>query len=543
MLKVLIVDDEMLVRMNLASLINWEENGFVICGEASNGKNALEKIEQLHPHIVIMDIAMPVMNGVELSYHISQKHKNIKMIVLSSYADFDYVRETLKNGAMDYILKHLMDAPTLLSVLNKAKSRIEEEMRRETERVMAEKQLEAAAEAINENYIRQLLLGIKSDTEDSYNPLQTQLCFKDFIVVAMQVFNYLIMVRNYSGKDEDLLIQSIINVCKQVIRETGQGIIVYLRQGRFALIFSCEGHKSEAYIYRQIQNCMERISAALKTYLDIEVVWGSSGPGGNCMDLPEYFRRACDIMNERMNLKIYNEKNRFDDREVTSLNINQEKKLLTAIDMKDIDQIQEILDDIFNELHILKASYDSIQIITTELLTIALKAGKDFGIESQSIYDRERHKIEYFRQEKRIESIHKWIKDVYSRLIELAKAKYAPDIYSQYVRDAMLYMRNHYKEDISLQDVSEAVGISPSYLSRLFREETGQSFVFYLNNIRIEMAKKLIDEGEKNIKTLYKKVGFNSYNYFFSVFKEVTGYTPLTYMKKGKGEPRFLKNS
>ena len=211
--------------------------------------------------------------------------------------------------------------------------------------------------------------------------------------------------------------------------------------------------------------------------------------------------------------------------------------------MKDIDQIQEILDDIFNELHILKASYDSIQIITTELLTIALKAGKDFGIESQSIYDRERHKIEYFRQEKRIESIHKWIKDVYSRLIELAKAKYAPDIYSQYVRDAMLYMRNHYKEDISLQDVSEAVGISPSYLSRLFREETGQSFVFYLNNIRIEMAKKLIDEGEKNIKTLYKKVGFNSYNYFFSVFKEVTGYTPLTYMKKGKGEPRFLKNS
>ena len=96
MLKVLIIEDEMLVRMNLTTLINWEKNGFVICGEATNGKDAIEKIEIQRPHIVIMDVVMPIMDGVELSYYISRKYKDVKMIVLSNYGEFDYVRETLK---------------------------------------------------------------------------------------------------------------------------------------------------------------------------------------------------------------------------------------------------------------------------------------------------------------------------------------------------------------------------------------------------------------------------------------------------------------
>jgi len=275
---------------------------------------------------------------------------------------------------------------------------------------------------------------------------------------------------------------------------------------------------------------MERISNAINNFLDIEVIWSSTNPCKNYFDIPEYYYKACKAMEEKLNAKLDNEQNH--NKEVMSLSINHEKKLLSAIEMKDIEQIHEILDHIFREIEERRANYDSLQIIMTELLTIALKACKEFGIETQNIYTPGKYKINSLIQKMDIKNIHEWMKDVYSRLIELAKLKHVEGAYSEYVNNAILYLRNNYNKDISLYKVAEIVGISPPYLSRLFRDETGECFVSYLNNIRIEMAKKFIYEGEKNIKKLYKKVGFNNYSYFFTVFKEIVGYTPLVYMKK-----------
>lgn len=542
MLKVLIIEDEMLVRMNLTTLINWEKNGFVICGEATNGKDAIEKIEIQRPHIVIMDVVMPIMDGVELSYYISRKYKDVKMIVLSNYGEFDYVRETLKNGAVDYVLKHSLNSTTLLDVLNKAKTRIEEEIQEKNERIRTEERLKIAIDAIKENYIKKLVLGVNTDkVRDYFELLQLELGWKNVVVVSMHILNYLIITNDYSDKEQELLIHSIINVCNQIINRMKNGIISYIEQGRFILLFSCESEKSESNIYQLVYNYMERISNAIDNFLDIEVVWGSTNHlCNNYLDIPQHYHRACKVMEEKLNAKIDNEQNRNDNKKVISLSISDEKKLLSAIEMKDTEQIYEILNHIFCELEEHGANYDSVQIITTELLTIALKACKEFGIETQNIYNPEKHKVNCLLQKMSIKNIYEWIKGIYFRLIELAKTKYVRGDYSEYVNNAILYLNNNYMEDISLDKVAEIVGISPSYLSRLFRDETGQSFVSYLNNIRIDMAKKYIREGEKNIKTLYNKVGFNSYSYFFTIFKEIVGCTPLTYMKHVKN-PRLKR--
>jgi len=278
MLKVLIVEDEMIVRINLATLINWEKNGFVICGEVANGKEAIEKIEKHRPHIVIMDVVMPIMDGIELSCYISRKYKNIKMIVLSSYGEFDYVRETLKNGAVDYILKHSLNPSALLDVLNKAKTQIEEEIRQENERIKAKEKLKLAIDAIKENYIRQLILGINTDKiTNDFELFQLWLGEKKIIVVSMQVLNYLIITNNYSEKEKEMLIHSIINVANQIMSRIKNGMIAHIEKGRFILLFYCENEKSEASIHQWTYNVMERISNAINNFLDIDVVWGSTG--------------------------------------------------------------------------------------------------------------------------------------------------------------------------------------------------------------------------------------------------------------------------
>ncbi len=117
--KVLIVDDEVLIRQGVKHYINWEQEGFQIVGEASNGKEAIELIELLNPHIVITDIVMPVMDGMELTAFIKSHYPEIEVIVLSSFGDFDYVRSTFQHGVADYILKPKLEGPELLKALQK----------------------------------------------------------------------------------------------------------------------------------------------------------------------------------------------------------------------------------------------------------------------------------------------------------------------------------------------------------------------------------------------------------------------------------------
>ena len=103
--KILIVEDEFLLRQGIKNLVHWEQEGFQVVGETNNGKEALQLIESLHPHLVITDIVMPIMDGIELTGIIQERYPEIKVVVLSSYSDFEYIKSAMKNGAEDYLLK------------------------------------------------------------------------------------------------------------------------------------------------------------------------------------------------------------------------------------------------------------------------------------------------------------------------------------------------------------------------------------------------------------------------------------------------------
>lgn len=118
--KVLIVDDEFITRQGISHMIMWEKEGFLLVGEASNGQEGIEMIEKYQPDIVLADIVMPVLNGIEFSMILQEKYPNIKLIILSSYDNFEYVRTTLLNGAVDYVLKPTLNPEILLRALKKA---------------------------------------------------------------------------------------------------------------------------------------------------------------------------------------------------------------------------------------------------------------------------------------------------------------------------------------------------------------------------------------------------------------------------------------
>ncbi|MDZ7542871.1 response regulator, partial [Clostridium perfringens] len=122
--KVLIVEDEFIMRQGMKHMLEWEREGFTIVGEATNGQEALELIDTLKPNIIISDIVMPILNGVDFSKIVQKKYPDLQIIILSSYDNFEYVKNTLLNGAVDYILKPTLNPSQLLVTLKKAVDRI-----------------------------------------------------------------------------------------------------------------------------------------------------------------------------------------------------------------------------------------------------------------------------------------------------------------------------------------------------------------------------------------------------------------------------------
>ena len=122
--KIMIVDDEMLVRQGIKHLLNWEQEGYQIVGEASNGLEALNLMDEVNPHVILTDIVMPVMGGEKLVKIVKEKYPHIEVIVLSSFSEYDYVRSTFQSGVADYILKPKLEADYLLSILNKTTAKM-----------------------------------------------------------------------------------------------------------------------------------------------------------------------------------------------------------------------------------------------------------------------------------------------------------------------------------------------------------------------------------------------------------------------------------
>lgn len=122
--RILIVEDEYLTRQGIKGMIHWEQEGFQIVGEASNGEEALARIEELKPQIVLTDVVMPVMDGIALTQAIQERYPEIRVIVLSGYSDFEYVKSIFQHGAVDYILKPTLNQQELLATLCKAAGQI-----------------------------------------------------------------------------------------------------------------------------------------------------------------------------------------------------------------------------------------------------------------------------------------------------------------------------------------------------------------------------------------------------------------------------------
>lgn len=538
MFKVLIVDDDILTRMNIKMIIDWGKYGYDICGEAVNGQNGIEMIETLCPDIVLTDMKMPVLDGVGLIEWIHEHKPLTQIIALSGYDDFNYVKDSMKLGAVDYIIKHKLEPELLLSVLEIAKSKIIKTKEALEEKTQRDSQLMLAQGHLRQQFLRGLLNGEIIETSEigeSIQRLNLNLGLLNCVVVGLEIDDYSFLKDKSSEMElKKRIIDVFVEIVQQILSETKQAYIVHMEQGKFAILFSYGKTFSMLYVYNQMYQMIDRIRLTIKRYLNLTACYGVSPICPNIHKVNQYYQKANHLLDE----KFYKGKDQLfmeDSKKIikndfVTLTVEQEKTIILSLKTYDQAILKKSLDSIFSWVIEQRFNHNATHMIVAELINIASRVATQSGIKMDEIFLN--NDVPYSKMQKydNIMDVKNWISEIYLQLVILIKYKaYNHANYSENTKKAIDYIHRNYHLDMSLDDTARHINVSNSYLSRIFKEECKVSYVKYLNQLRVEKAKLLIENGEIRIKDIVKQVGFQSYNYFFKVFKEMVSMTPLEY--------------
>lgn len=542
MYKVMLVDDDAFARANLKGLLNWEKKEFIICAEASNGANAIELLNRESPDIVITDISMPVMDGIGLIEYIAQNYPSIVVIALSGYDDFDYVRQSLKLGAIDYLLKHRLDQAELLKILQTACGKIQKENQALTQEKRVAEQLYLGKAALRREFLQQVITGAMNDKAEisrKIQELEIGLRPECLAVMIVEIDDFNRLEVKYTAAELNSIIKSLLDLTTEILKQYGKSLAFHLKTGRFVIIFSFENMHSQAYIQSQINASIERIRNSIARYLNFTASFsvGRIDRGWDAVSR-SYYQAEQFLKNKFFEGKdhVYRD-NCFESsgQDTFSIDIMLEKQLLMDLKSLNHSNVAASIEAIFADIAEKKINYQSTQMICIELINLMIRVARENNLDKLIYSDTKSPYLQLSKLET-LSDLKQMILDFYLKLGQLLEKTAIEHPYSEYTQKAIQYIYKHYPEDISLDDAAGYAGVSGSYLSRIFKEDSGKGFVEFLNWVRVERAKLLIQNQSAKLKSIVKEVGFNNYNYFFKVFKDQVGLTPLDYERNCKEE-------
>lgn len=529
MLKLMIVDDEAVIRTGIRTCLDWESMKIDVVGEAGNGRDALNRALLLAPDIVITDIKMPIISGIEFSRRLLEKRPATKIVFLTGYSDYEYMKQAIRLGIKDYLLKPV-HVPDLEKMIQKLCMEIMQEQS-DVRKGNAQKQLlMAKLPILRGDCLNRFMTGQMSAVKffREANKLGMELSQGPFVAIALEIDEYR-RVLLQKGHDYEPRF-AVQNVAEEILSDIGTTKFGYLpEEGDLLGIMNLgnESIENVAECCRQIQFFIYR-----NFYFTVTAAIGER------VLSPEELRCSCVSACETLEKKVYAGKNQilYFDNEINNiekaailLKKEDEDDIREALSMRNSLKVQKKLDNIFSK-YLGEISYSgrSVQQFGMLLLMLALQALSVENMSKESVGDTS-ILLDELNQNETVEEMRIFIKNFYYRALQVLNTQSSGQ-YSKIVRDGIRYMKENYAKAIQVKDVSEAVHVTPNYFSKIFKQETGENFTEQLNKYRVDKAKELItQQSENKIYEIAEMVGFRDYKYFTFIFKKYTGYTPLTY--------------
>lgn len=410
--------------------------------------------------------------------------------------------------AVDYILKHSISEESIAALLKKLKENylpnVEGQNRQSFESYRKSQQYR--------EQIINLLYGANESKEVS-----------GALVAAAKINNYTLLKQMHTQDELEVYYQNITNTIAKILKDIPEAIIFQNDSDCF-IIYMPFGSESEFTVMKGLKDYIQKISYAVKKFFDLKLLWGFSRLSSENYSLSDCYNEAINMLELT---PIKGKKENETEFEFTSLSIKNEKNLLNAIQTMNYNSIDRVLVDIFEDLPIDRLA---VNIVVGELIAVANKICNELNINIDSINNSLSQFSSMARDNYSKDEFFEWNKKLFHCIVDTytSQAKGAhKQQYTHLVRD---YISKNYSGNINLKQIALNIGITESYLSTVFKDETGETISTYLTKFRIEKAKEMLKE-DVDIKYLYSLVGFKNYNYFFVAFKKIVGCTPIQFKK------------
>ncbi|SHO52406.1 response regulator transcription factor [Anaerocolumna xylanovorans] len=537
MLTVMLVDDEINVIEGLKVSLDWEKHGFGIICTAGSGEEGYIKAIEHKPDLIITDISMHKMDGIEMAEKIREKQPELSIIFLTCHKDFDFARKAVNLSIDEYLIKDTMTREEIYLALAKVKTGIEERWLKKKKTRELSIELNRNRCQLSEKLINELLKKELADInsfERRLNIYNYNLSKQKYILSLLTIDRYINLLNsNMFNKDAELIQFTVLNVVEEILKKNDIGEVFPKSENNYVIIFNYNPnlkysmYEKIAAVSKEIQSCIKEILKTTCTiYIGIQV--------GSMQEIKGAYEDILTLKN-----------NRFYMQDGFLLSYSKRESKFSNIDFHYVNDLMKEFDhhlenrDIELLTHLEYVFFDKVK--KENIFAVDVKMVVERLVNSLNKYIEKnvfmyQHVIpdSYLKQLCIIDNVyelnetfHSFLKNAVDVLNKNAAYTCTPEM-----KKILNYITENLQEEISLDTIAAFVNMNSSYFSRYFKSKTGGNFIDFLTSMRVEKAKELLAETDLSIEEISIKVGHVNKAYFTKVFKKVTGFNPGEFRKR-----------
>ncbi len=535
MYKMIVADDEYLVRDSLMNIIPWNNYGIDVIASAVNGQEAYDMCKDLRPDILLTDIRMPILDGLEVAMKLKEEGSQTKVLLISGIQDFNYAKTALDVDAEGYILKPIKLDELEATVL-KTVNHINLERNTQTKIHELREQLRENSSFAREKFLRNLIRGIYKSEEEIFNKISYfDLPFKAgnlYTAATCQIDKTDLDIWDSSEENKQLLSFSISNIITEILDNYKTGISFCSDENTFIVIFN--------QMSQDINKCPEicdEIISYINKFLDTSISIGIGRCVKNLIQLNLSYKDSLSALqfkfytgqNSILNIDDINCMTDVDSAYKIPENADTsivEAELSNCIKLGNKELAIKILDNIFdNILSSNNASISYVQSLCVELVFIISRSSSELDDNISGLVGSRTETINQIYSMSTIYELKEYLQNLIIKVTEHFSSKYIQKN-TNIINKVKDIIEKHYSEDINVSKIAGSVYMSPNYVGLIFKQETGKSITEYITQTRMDAAKELLKNSTAKILEIAELVGYDNPQYFSTIFKKYYGVHP-----------------
>ncbi|WP_028549755.1 response regulator transcription factor [Paenibacillus sp. UNC451MF] len=521
MLKVMLVDDDVPMIKYLVKLIHWKEQGLEVTATAHSGKKALQLFRETNPDIVITDIGMPQMDGLELAGELKRIKPEIRILFLTCHEEFHYARKAVQLDADDYLIKDELSREQLEASLKKAAQEVKDQQTQLGEWTYKQ-DLMKNKDVLKERFFAQMLSGSSPEEMLSFGKRLGFEWNHSHFIVAIGYLNYASFPKQYRYEDVPVLLYAISNIAEELSADTNLVTTLTDTEAYFVCVANYQPNLSLNTV-EQFQQLLSALRTKIKEYLKVDASIFYGQPFKGIEGIKQQYKQL-----KQTDRSAYYEDltfgpmpalgNKMWSVDVTGVLGEEWSRIVRSFKDKDEQQTNQALSE-------MKQKAYRHQLDPGEFMAKCSQWIRVLELESNEHSDESFHDcmVRCRRLDQSMLLMEKKIK-------QLMSANPDPGFERKpKLQQIDQFIAEHLSENISLVDIADYLFLNPSYLSRYFKQETGMNFTDYVHRHKMKIACHMLKSKQDNIERIAFKLGYMERTYFSKIFKKYVGVSPKDY--------------